>query len=750
MFKPPTQPKALVLTTFILPFPPQQRSQRFTVQTSPAKPQSQAPSVPSLPFQPPPPPVQAQSVGIDPFFAAYNSGALQLPPVASQTSQPEPAYSDDSDPSSPLRHHSHHLSSTNSGYNTSTSIGTSSTGTGTTGTGYGSVFSSPASFATSNSMSAGTAGSSYGSGGGAGLRAGLPTEWMGRGGGVATGASPGFEYEGASGQLPQAVHAQRQRNYEQSSGYAALMGRPPILPTPEDEIIPTAIVIKNISFQVPKETLLGIMEDLNLPPPFAFNYHYDNGQFRGLAFANYRQAGDAALVATALNGFDLQGRKLRTEFKKVLKEGEKERIERDKALKRMRSQQQLTNTASVVSAVDNLGPPLPGSWNRREASAPGGYGAGPSAFEDEDYGRQIPGGAFTSAFTGRPPANAARAHPIAQTNAFGVPGGFVGDVMGSYGVPMPNGGPGSGTYSNSPPSDVGTSISARMAPTSSGSGSEGGSKPELDLNDPQALEIYSRVLLFKDDSLRDELAFARSLSPHQRRTVHLVAQKLGLQHRSVGEGDDRHVVVFKAGAGPPAPKPLRHSSSTLGRHASRDFLSSPPPNPFGYTPSHEHSHSPGLARGKKSLPDLRGSSTSSAGPSGTFTTPRRPIAATVGRSSASRTSVMGIFNQFDSPLSGNLSPSPSYPSPAASISKPDNTPFLYLNSSGSVGGSPTPALLQTEDDTTGSGVQKTQGFAMRQPRGPGEDTKGGFWQANGGGLRGPSPSRLGTDGAGPV
>jgi hypothetical protein len=55
------------------------------------------------------------------------------------------------------------------------------------------------------------------------------------------------------------------------------------------------------------------------------------------------------------------------------------------------------------------------------------------------------------------------------------------------------------------------------------------------------------VLLFKDDSLRDELAFARSLSGHQRRTVHLVAQRLGLDHKSVGEADSRHVVVFKGG-----------------------------------------------------------------------------------------------------------------------------------------------------------------------------------------------------------
>ena len=133
------------------------------------------------------------------------------------------------------------------------------------------------------------------------------------------------------------------------------------LPVLQDDVIPTAIVIKNIPFNVPKEFLLSVMEDLRLPPPFAFNYHFDNNQFRGnaspspsslcvltrsmgtgLAFANFRSPADAALTVSALNGFDLQGRKLRTEFKKVLKEGEKEKIERDKALKRMRSQQDLS------------------------------------------------------------------------------------------------------------------------------------------------------------------------------------------------------------------------------------------------------------------------------------------------------------------------------------------------------------------------------------------------------------------------
>ena len=68
---------------------------------------------------------------------------------------------------------------------------------------------------------------------------------------------------------------------------------------------------------------------------------------------------------------------------------------------------------------------------------------------------------------------------------------------------------------------------------------------ELDLNDPSTLEIYSRILLFKDDRMRDELAFSRTLSPKQRRVVHLIAQKLGVYHYSVGEGEERYAVVTR-------------------------------------------------------------------------------------------------------------------------------------------------------------------------------------------------------------
>lgn len=109
---------------------------------------------------------------------------------------------------------------------------------------------------------------------------------------------------------------------------------------PDEELIPTAIVIKNIPFAVKKEQLVDLMTSLHLPLPYAFNYHFDNGVFRGLAFANFTSAEETANVIESLNHFDLQGRKLRVEYKKMLPLQERERIEREKRERRGQLEEQ--------------------------------------------------------------------------------------------------------------------------------------------------------------------------------------------------------------------------------------------------------------------------------------------------------------------------------------------------------------------------------------------------------------------------
>ena len=345
-------------------------------------------------------------------------------------------------------------------------------------------------------------------------------------------------------------------------------------------------------------TFLFCQASLNIPTPYAFNYHIDGqGAFRGLAFANFRLPADADAVVAALNGFDVQGRKLRVEYKKVLLAGEKERIEREKALRRMRSMQMEKERDAYVRSAGQQ-EQQPTHW--------------------DDFGP---------------------IHTVPSlSNLNGTPGnnGALNNGMGYNG--MNNG-------NNSPPSMMGGFSSPSPARTYSGVGlgmpnqsqqqqqqhqqpvglpslpiiqppqqypsppptTPAKSTTELDLNDPSTLEIYSRILVFKEDRMRDELAFSRNLTPKQRRVVHLVAQRLGVYHYSVGEGEERYAVVTRIERESAPRAPTRHVSQTMSQ-APTSFLHLPP------GPIHSQSHSPSSPIGrspgapglrvKKSMPDL--------------------------------------------------------------------------------------------------------------------------------------------------
>ncbi|KAI1364807.1 hypothetical protein F5Y08DRAFT_328435 [Xylaria arbuscula] len=107
-----------------------------------------------------------------------------------------------------------------------------------------------------------------------------------------------------------------------------------------EQLIPTAIVIKNIQFQCRKEILQGLMVSMHLPQPYAFNYHFDKGVFRGLAFANFSTPEETAIVIQKMNGLDVMGRKLRVEYKKMLPQDERDRIDREKREKRGQLEEQ--------------------------------------------------------------------------------------------------------------------------------------------------------------------------------------------------------------------------------------------------------------------------------------------------------------------------------------------------------------------------------------------------------------------------
>ncbi|KAF8753531.1 ARM repeat-containing protein [Rhizoctonia solani] len=243
----------------------------------------------------------------------------------------------------------------------------------------------------------------------------------------------------------------------------------------DDEIIPTAIVIKNIPFTVKRETLLDIIASLSIP-------------HRSVQLSTYHLDTQDAVVA-ALNGFDVQGRKLRVEYKRCSRLMEKERT-------------QLLNPPSA------------------------------SANEWDDYGtQQGPGSnAYLSPSRSYSSGQAQLAHQLPPMHS----------------PPPP------------PPQHVPTPTPSQQSTKSASN--------ELDMND---LRLWR---------------FTR-----QRRVVHLVAQKLGVYHYSVGEGENRYAVVTRIEREVRSPI-QRHASQTLSRAATSYLAPSPA--------------APSL-RVKKSMPDMK-------------------------------------------------------------------------------------------------------------------------------------------------
>lgn len=293
----------------------------------------------------------------------------------------------------------------------------------------------------------------------------------------------------------------------------------------DDDVIPTAIVIKNINFNLQKEDLLRTIESLGAPLPYAFNYHMDQGVFRGLAFANFRSPLEADAVVAALNGYDVGGRKLRVEYKKVLQAGEKERIEREKALRRMRSIQAIPAEHGSHHLTNANQQQMP----QQQQQQTQGQHLIPAQLPHQQQQQQQSGPEREDSYPGIQPVSLGLGLGASR-------GSGAGSDQGS--IPI--------VQVTSQGREREGSFSGYEDRASDGSGSKPSKSAELDLNDPTALDIYSRVLVFKEDRMRDELAFSRTLTALQRRVVHLVAQKLGVYHYSVGEGDERYAVVTRS------------------------------------------------------------------------------------------------------------------------------------------------------------------------------------------------------------
>lgn len=133
-------------------------------------------------------------------------------------------------------------------------------------------------------------------------------------------------------QLYQQLHSEYDHTYLQDALQSTIL--------PTDGEIPTALVLKNIPFAVKKEQIIEMMCEKGLPLPYAFNYHFDNGLFRGLAFAYFTTPEEASVVINTLNQIDLIGKKLRVAYKKMLPFRERDHIEREKRERRRQLQEQ--------------------------------------------------------------------------------------------------------------------------------------------------------------------------------------------------------------------------------------------------------------------------------------------------------------------------------------------------------------------------------------------------------------------------
>ncbi|EON96742.1 putative rna-binding post-transcriptional regulator cip2 protein [Phaeoacremonium minimum UCRPA7] len=245
-----------------------------------------------------------------------------------------------------------------------------------------------------------------------------------------------------------------------------------------NDLIPTAIVIKNIPFNVRKEQLAAMMIDLSLPQPYAFNYHFDNGVFRGLAFANFQSPTDTAIVIERMNQMEVGGRKLRVEYKKMLPEHERERIEREKREKRGQLEEQHR--------------PLPLQHQTSMHSLTGG-------------------------------SNAPQQRTSPMSELF-----------------RENSGLGLRTNRD------------RVG--------------DIDLNNPETLNYYTELTLFRNDPAREILIFPNDITPEQRRQIHVLAHNMGLEHQSVGDGAHRQIHVMKRAAAPQLPAHLQQTVSSLDAH----------------------------------------------------------------------------------------------------------------------------------------------------------------------------------------
>ncbi|CAD6597587.1 CEI_1a_G0001350.mRNA.1.CDS.1 [Saccharomyces cerevisiae] len=281
----------------------------------------------------------------------------------------------------------------------------------------------------------------------------------------------------------------------------------------DDDVIPNAIVIKNIPFAIKKEQLLDIIEEMDLPLPYAFNYHFDNGIFRGLAFANFTTPEETTQVITSLNGKEISGRKLKVEYKKMLPQAERERIEREKREKRGQLEEQHRSSSNL--SLHSLSK-MSGSGNNNTSN--------------NQLFSTLMNGINANSMMNSPMNNTINNNSSNNNNSGNI-------ILNQPSLSAQH--TSSSLYQTNVNNQNQMSTERFYAPLPSTS-----TLPlppqQLDFNDPDTLEIYSQLLLFKDrEKYYYELAYPMGISASHKRIINVLCSYLGL----VEVYDPRFIII---------------------------------------------------------------------------------------------------------------------------------------------------------------------------------------------------------------
>ncbi|AJP86919.1 Pin4p [Saccharomyces cerevisiae YJM1463] len=281
----------------------------------------------------------------------------------------------------------------------------------------------------------------------------------------------------------------------------------------DDDVIPNAIVIKNIPFAIKKEQLLDIIEEMDLPLPYAFNYHFDNGIFRGLAFANFTTPEETTQVITSLNGKEISGRKLKVEYKKMLPQAERERIEREKREKRGQLEEQHRSSSNL--SLHSLSK-MSGSGNNNTSN--------------NQLFSTLMNGINANSMMNSPMNNTINNNSSNNNNSGNI-------ILNQPSLSAQH--TSSSLYQTNVNNQTQMSTERFYAPLPSTS-----TLPlppqQLDFNDPDTLEIYSQLLLFKDrEKYYYELVYPMGISASHKRIINVLCSYLGL----VEVYDPRFIII---------------------------------------------------------------------------------------------------------------------------------------------------------------------------------------------------------------